>query len=390
MSATDTDHAGVTLAAPKTFYDGVIKVPGFGTPPDRCRDLKPVGFCEHGHAVLGRSSCGTRYCADHWRDWLEDAVIAIVARLAAYREYVDGAEKRCHHLVASPDQDRRWSARAVWDARTEAYEALEAAGVPGGAVITHPYRTSERGDALFETVTSEGSLDDGVGKWAFLRDVAESWEDLGRYVEAAPHFHAVAPAEDVDGEAVPDGWVVKRIRTFQPFHRWDSASYRDMAKSVYYVLTHAGTQEGRQSTTYFGALHPSTFDPAEELSAAAWDRIQREARKAVKEEPGEPEGVAGPGGSELPECPTEDCEAVVYDLPSLPEKARDTDWLASVRAQPNGRKRWQLMHGLLCWMEGRTDRPPPAARGSREAFKQWLRDQGRVQTPGSQQSGLSA
>ncbi|MFC7078291.1 hypothetical protein, partial [Haloarcula halophila] len=135
---------------PTTYYDGAVKLPGYGESPDRCRPLTPVGFCEEGHTILGRSSCGTRYCPDHWRDWNEEAVINAVARLAAYRHAVDGAEKRLSHIVASPPQDRRYSKRAMWETRSEAYEVLKDAGVRGGMAVTHPYRTNERGDTLFE------------------------------------------------------------------------------------------------------------------------------------------------------------------------------------------------------------------------------------------------
>jgi len=371
MSADGSDHGALRPEPPKTYYEGVVRVPGYGDAPNRCRPVKPVGVCDHGHTVLGRSSCGTRYCPDHWRDWCEDAVVNMVAQLAAYRYAQDmGAEKRLSHVVASPPQDRRYSARQMWETRSEAYEALQAAGVRGGVTVTHPYRTNERGDMLYETARDAGDLEDGVGKWRFLRESADSFEDLSRYVEAEPHYHALAAAEDVEGDAAPEGWIVKRIRTFDAFHPRDSKAYEDMAATAYYVLTHAADQEGRATTTYFGEVH--SFTPSEELTAAMWDRIQKEAEKAVKEygaEKGDEEGGERAG----PEtCPRDGCEAAVWDVYYLVEHLEDEEWCESVRARENGAARLQRLRGVLLWWEGTTDTPPPRARSDRVQMRDWL------------------
>jgi hypothetical protein len=349
--------------------------------------MTPVGFCEAGHVVLGRSSCGTRYCPDHWRDWDEEAVINAVARLAAYRHAQEGAGKRLSHVVASFPQGRRYSQDRMWATRSDAYEALEAAGVRGGATVLHPYRTNERGDGLFQTAAREGELAENTGKWAFLRDVSDDWEDLTRYVEPSPHLHALAAAEDVDGEAVPEGWIVKRIRTFKPFHYRDTEAYRDMVATAYYTLTHAAVQEGRHSLTYFGDVHPASFDPEEELTAAVWRRIQDEAEKAVKEDPDDPHAGCG-GGPE--DCPREACEAAVVDVYHLRDYMEDDDWLADVRAHKDGRDRWLRLRGLVLWWEDGADRPPPGARVNESKLLRWLQDRGEAHTPRPQQVSLSA
>lgn len=382
------DHDPVRPEPPKTFYSGVVKIPGFSEPPDRCRPLAPVGFCEAGHPVLGRSSCGVRYCRDHWRDWCEDAVVSMVARLAAFRYAAEGAGKRLSHVVASPPQDRRYSAREVWETRSEAYEAMEAAGVRGGATVTHSYRTNDRGDALFATAVEQGDVDEGTGRWRFLRDLADGdWDELARYIEAAPHYHALAAAEDVDGEAAPDGWVVKRIDSVKPFHYRDTEAYRDMAARAYYVLTHGTVQQGRQTTTYFGDVHPAAFNPEEELTAAVWSRIQMEAEKAVKENPSEEGDGSGHAGEE---CPCEECEAPVIDLMYLPEYLDDDEWVTEILAHRDGRKRWLQLQGMLMWRQGRTDRPPPSVQSSEERLLNWLEVQGGVMTPEPRQASLTA
>ena len=375
-----TDHEPIRPEPPSTYYDGVVKLPGYGDPPDRCRGLTPVGFCEHGHTVLGQSSCGTRYCPDHWRDWLEDAVISMVARMAAYRQAVEGAEKRVSHVVASPPQDRRYTAREMWKARKDSYGVLHDAGVRGGPVITHPYRTSDRGDQLYATAQESGEVEEDTGKWAFLRDLADDWDKMSRYIEAAPHYHVpIAPAKDVQPEGSGD-WVIKRIRTMRAFHLRDTESYRDMVASAYYVLTHGATQEGKQTTTWFGDVHPASFNPEEALTAAEWSRIEMEAEKAVKEDPGAEEderGVsAGPD-----ECPTEECEAAVRDLLYLPEYLADEEWVEEGQRGRDGRERLARLRGAYAWWENRTDRPPPHVQMDEERMRNWLEDRGEAFMP---------
>jgi hypothetical protein len=365
------DHEPIRPEPPKTFYEGAVKTPGYREPPERCRALTPVGFCEDGHTVLGRSSCGTRYCPDHWRDWNEEAVISMVARFAAYRHAVDGAEKRWHHLVASPPQDRRYSLRSLWETRSEAYEALKAAGVRGGAAVTHPYRTNDRGDALFEAAADAGELDEGTGRWDFLREVSDGWDDLARYIEAAPHYHAMGAAPDVEPDDAPDEWVVKRIRTMKPFHYRDTETYRAMVAPAYYVLTHAAEQEGRQSVTYFGDVHPASFNPEEELTAAVWSRIQMEAEKAVREQPQE-EGEGGPMGAGPDDCPHDDCEAAVVDVYYLMEYLEDEDFKKHVLSHRDGRQRWLRLRGLVLWWDHAGDRPPPTVQDDKTRLQRWL------------------
>jgi len=389
MSATVTDHGQVRDEAPTTYYEDLVRLPGYREPPNRCRGLTPVGFCEDGHTVLGRSSCGTRYCPDHWRDWCEDAVVSMVARLAAYRHAVDGAEKRLSHVVASPPQDKRYSARAMWETRSEAYEALKAAGVDGGVSVTHPYRTNERGDTLFETARDAGELDEDTGRWEFLRELADGWDELAEYVEASPHYHSLAAGQDIDGSRAPEGWVVERIRTLKPFYFRDSEAYRAMVAPAYYVLTHAADQQGRQTVTYFGDVHPASFDPEEELTAAVWSRIQIEAEKAVKENPALEEIEAeGSGHATGQECPCEECEAAVVELVYLPEYLEDEDWVAKVQEGRDGRERYNRLLGVLLWWEGRCDTPPPSVASREHKFREWLAERGSVLTPDPRQVQL--
>lgn len=381
MSAAAADHERIRPEPPKTYYAGLVRIPGYGRAPERCRGLKPVGFCEDGHTILGRSSCATYGCPDHFRDRIEETTISIVARLAAYRQaQPEGAARRMSHVAVSPPQDRRYSEDVLYGMRSDAYDALDAGGVEGGTMVLHPYRTNDRGDALYATAKEHGEVPEGVGRWRFLRDGADEWDELARYIEASPHGHVFAPGGDIDAESVPDGWVVEQIRSFKPFYLYDTEAYRDMAASVYYTLTHAAVSKGRQAVTHFAQLH--SFDPEEELTAAEWDRIQLEAEKAVK-------GVEEAEGTEGPEeCPHDGCEAVVRDIAFLPDVIDDPDFEARVKRQRGGRKRWRALCGAFLWWEDRTDRPPPSVAASKGRFVEWLEDRGRWRDPDPSQVSL--
>lgn len=388
-----TDHGNLREQSPTTYYEDVVRLPGYGDAPNRCRPMKPVGFCEEGHTILGRSSCDTRYCPDHWLGWLDEAVIGMVARLAAYREVQNGWDKRMCHVAASPPPERRYGVRELWDQRTEAYDVLRAAGVRGGAAITHPYRTSPEGDRLYrEYKRKEG--DAASGKWRFLRDLSndlpgDDWEELNEYIEASPHYHTLAAVEDVDGSSAPDGWVVENIRSFDRFQYDVSESYEDMVATAYYVLTHGAVQDGRSTTTYFGEIHPNAFDPGEELTAAKWSRIQMEAEKAVKgvaEELEEDDEAVAHGPDE---CPRDGCEACVVDVYHLPEYLDDDDFVSRVLSKRDGRKRLMRLRGVFAWWDTRTDRPPPGALTNERRLLDWLEDQGATFTPEPKQVRLS-
>lgn len=355
--------------ASRSYYEETVKVPGYGRAPDRCRRLQPVGFCDHGHVTLGRSSCGTRRCPDHWRDWLEDAVVKQTARLAAYRAVQEGAGKRLLHVVASPPQDRHWTADAFWNARSRSYEVVEEAGVRGGVAVAHPYRSSEAGDELFATATEHGDWEEEDGMWSLFRDSADDWEAMDDLVEAAPHYHLLAACEDFDPDGVPSGWVAKNIRSLPRFHVDDVEAYRPMARVAYYLLTHAGVQKDRQTVTHFGEVHPAAFDPEEELGRAKWRRVQELAERAVKERPGE--GVRGE--EEQRECPRDGCEAHVVPIDELHEWLDgDGDWVRSLEP----RQRLEI-RGVQAWAE-LGDRPPPAVAGDKQRLRQWLVDKGRM------------
>jgi hypothetical protein len=273
----------------------------------------------------------------------------------------------------------------MWDSRSDAYDVLEAAGVRGGAAITHPYRTTAEADRLYKQYKNEEG-DAASGKWRFFRDLADDlpgddWEELQQYIEASPHYHTLAAVEDVDGSKAPDGWVVENIRSFDRFQYDQSESYEDLVKTAFYVLTHGAVQQGRATSTYFGEVHPNAFDPEEELTAAKWSRIQMEAERAVKgvAEETEEEGEGSAHGPD--ECPRDGCEGCVIDIFYLPEYLDDDDFVSHVLSHRDGRERLAQLRGMFAWWDTRTDRPPPGALTNERQLCEWLQEQGETFMP---------
>jgi hypothetical protein len=364
------------------YYGATVRIPGVGDPPNRCRGLSPVGFCEDGHVALGRSSCDTRYCPDHYLGWVRDGTVGAVERLAAFREAAEGWGKRLLHIVVSPTEDRV-STERFWSLRSEAQDVVQAVGARGGYCIAHPYRTSDAAERLFRTAVQDGDLDERTGRWTFLRRLAGGdWDRWESFVEPGPHYHFLAACEDFDPDAIPADWVVKNVRSFSRFERQDRESYEDMAKSAWYLRTHGAAEEFRQTATWFGEMHPASFDPAEELTAVAWDRIQREAAEAV----GVPiEEMRDRDGDGTRTCEVEDCEAVLHDIEDLQTFTADTSWMRSIPP-----KRRHRIRAVEIWVFEETVIPPPAVRSSEARVREWLLETGRQYISQSRQVGLKA
>ncbi|RLM53146.1 hypothetical protein DVK02_15080 [Halobellus sp. Atlit-31R] len=367
------------------YYGETVRIPGVGEPPNRCRGLSPVGFCEGGHVALGRSSCDTRYCRDHYLGWVRDGTVGAVERLAAFRQAAEGWGKRLVHVVASPDVDRV-SADRFWSLRSEAQDVVREAGARGGYCIAHPYRTSDAAEELFRAAVQDGDLDASTGRWTFLRRLAGGdWDRWDSLVEAGPHYHFLAAVEDLDPSAVPDGWMVKNVRSFSRFEKRDMESFEDMARAAWYLRTHGAAEEFRQTATWFGEMHPSVFDPAEELGAVEWQFIQERAAEAVGVPIEEMRDVEGGGEDADRICEVEGCEAVLHDIEDLRMFTSDASWMRSLPP-----KRRHRIRAVEIWVFEETVIPPPSVRSSEEQVQEWLLETGRMYLNTSRQTGLRA
>jgi hypothetical protein len=212
---------------------------------------------------------------------------------------------------------------------------------------------------------------------------------MDRYIEAAPHYHALAPAEDVRGDHAPEGWVVDNMGSLSRWDIDDEECYEEMASRAYYILSHGAEQPDKQMTTYFGEVHPASFDPEEELTTAELMKIE----EMVEEVVGIDDGATIGSGEK--ECPCEDCEAAVIDLIYLDDYLDDDEWVSSVRDLVDGGERLAKLRGTHAYIQGLTDRPPPSAQTDSEGLQRWLKRQGALtadrsnRSPSTRQSTFS-
>jgi hypothetical protein len=281
------------------------------------------------------------------------------------------------HITTNPEQGKRWTTRRFWDMRSDSYKKVEKAGGLGGATVPHAYRVSDWGQEVWTQATENGDVPEDYGKWRLLRESSETWEEM---VEVAPHTHHLAAVEDLDGETVEEieagtGWVVHNIRSLAPFYldaeevppavveesdqdaeEIARRGYEDMARLTQYLFSHAAVQDKvgdlprKNTLTYWGQIHPNSFDPEEELTDEEWHMIEEAAEAAVGVEVVEegPEEATGHG------CARDGCEAHVYPLGELLEKIGGPDgpaWVESLDTE----QAYEIW-GLKIWL---SDRPPP-------------------------------
>jgi hypothetical protein len=393
--------------ARRAYYEDQILFPGYGEQPDRCMARKPVGFCdESGHTLLASASpCETRKCPEHSSLYRREATVKAVARLAAYRHVQEGAGKRLLHVVDSFDPERHWTAEDFWQERSRSYDVVKDVGGRGGTTFLHPYRTSDEGDWLFEQAVDKGEWEAEWGKWSLLRSTADDWEEMKKFIEPGPHAHHLVAAEDFDPDQIPAGRTVKNIRSLERFHIRDMTGYRDMARLVMYLLSHAafepvasaagrevpGREEPRtaapSTVTYFGEVHPNSFNPEEELTAAEWQRIQDMARRAVTTRPSDDLPEVGESEVGHLECPHDGCDGRVVPLDELRQWLRRDPWVRSL-----DRRERRILFGVLAWIEKVGDRPPPTMNAEliREELRQMGKDRERLGMAGLGSFGESS
>jgi len=361
LSAADCpQQLAVTDTAQYSSFTNVVQLPGFGLHTETCQRVVPRGVCEAGHIQLATSSCELRRCPDHWPEWATRGTESAVARLSAFREAQShGWGKRMVHVVLSPEWTSRVTERRLWQRRSEAQQIARDAGLRGGYMVVHPYRTTDELDQLYAEAVDHG-LPGDHGKWRFARELtAGRWSHLERYLSVSPHYHVIGPARDVT-EADTDRWVVKNIRSLPRHQLEDPEPYEALAGVAWYLRSHAAHQQGRHSASWFGAVHPASFDPAEELGDR-WQTVLDMADHAVQP----------PGAEEEATCQCEDCQQPVFEMYELTERMASVGWWSTL----DGQIKNQLLGLKLYWVDGMAV-PPPSAATDSELMLSWLERKG--------------
>ena len=418
----DFEPAG---SADTEYISDFVRLPGQWESREECEEVQPLGFCQDGDPQLGtKRQCGSRKCPMHWNQWRKSAVKAIVKRLAAYRATQEGKGRRLLHTVAAPDPEQRWTIQRFWKTRKKVYELFQEHGGRGGTAIPHGFRPTDEAKGIFGSAVDNG-FDREKGIWRFLRGFSEDWKDLRNYLDVSPHVHGMVAWEDLDGDKLedelPEGWVIHNVRSLSSFFLDESEvpayyqlddnmkiertkqevvreGYEDMIRLGMYLLSHSAVQipagEGidrKQTVTYFGDVHPNSFDPSEELGEEDLAKIEHTVDALVGngdvalEE--EQDDTMAPGDV----CQCEDCEQPVYGLEKLADYMARPEWVNGLEPE----QRCQMV-GLKVYLGdspspgtgGKGAGPPPGGFNrsaasadpgltGRAGFREWLRQLGR-------------
>lgn len=333
--ATDTSDAGVEEPAgidvdfdqpsiEEAAYPSIeAPIPGMGQGTEECGTVVPQEFCdgEEAHVHFGRHLCGRRQCPRCWNSqWAGPRTTSVVQRLAAARwSQPDGLARRIVHAQISPPDGEITSVERMFEERSTAIQVAKDHGVRGGIMIVHPYRPTKAAKEAFWDAETDGGI------WRFIRENDTHWYSQ---VVFRPHYHVVGLCADFE-EADGDGWVIQNLstgkgvepnpsvdRTFAPLRNLhDDEPYDDMISVVRYLLSHTADVEGRQSVTWYGALHGTNFDPEEELSDGALATISRKCEELV----GHADDNGQEANEEASECPEEGCDGHLHDIWAVPD-----------------------------------------------------------------------
>jgi len=173
-----------------------------------------------------KAHCDRPECPTCWPTWADRQARRAAERLKAAVELMAKAGLRpgkLKHVVISPPQD--WARQLILEGpegarklKAAATKILKAAGLQGGAVVFHPWRTTARG--------------------------------RGRYRKGqnylSPHYHVIGHGfvmNAADFATKYPGWTYKNI------------GMRDEpAATVAYLLSHAGVRPGSHVLSWFGSM----------------------------------------------------------------------------------------------------------------------------------------
>ena len=219
--------------------------PAKGEKGEGCGERLLEFFCPNcGYSRKQIAYCKKATCPKCGKFWIKKATARITARLEALRRYKQSFSRkhiRMHHLVLSPPtweeiRVKNLNPKAIADALfRKAAEILRRCGIKDFVIIFHPYRLA---DTEIWDLKSEGR--------AWKNALNDNWREK---VKVYPHFHVFVAEHFVgSGKRVYEnfGWILKRVTK----SRVSIFDIEDLAKQVYYCLSHAGLLENRQFTPY--------------------------------------------------------------------------------------------------------------------------------------------
>jgi len=257
---------------PDTVPDSVFVLPGTGfvTLPDTCGTARGWEVCaadpSH-HKAKSPRTCGKPTCPKCWSTWAKREAHRQSAVLLAYQNrnggqltLFDGFSETGYtprHDVLSPplsvvrtliaktyrilekngEPVSRFDYYFVDFFRAEIKKMLELSGLSGASCVIHPYRIR---DEYKDRISAEVRAGRAKDRYDWIR----KHPDWYNYVYFSPHVHLVAFGYNIDDFCEKsEGWILTTIREVY-----------DAPGLMFYLLSHTGITEGRNSVSRWGCL----------------------------------------------------------------------------------------------------------------------------------------
>jgi hypothetical protein len=347
------------------YADSSVTLPGKGDRGKNCGQWYPQEFCDNcGEPQFGESRCLQRSCPECWRAWSKQRTVGIIERLQKARETADsGLEKRAVHAVASPPEGEITTLRDIDKGFRTAYDKAREAGIHGGVAIFHGFRVTDEAKQQWAIETDSG--DDGLKLWRWVREHDTHWRELTYW---SPHYHILGLAPEV--EPSDSDWIIERIRTLERYQMTNMESYRNIAKSAMYVISHTTFESdtAKDSIRWYGSLSTAKFRAEKEISDGAIATIERKAAEAVEKPTEEEAGADSEGTKKCDVCGSTGFSSIFEAGGALMDK----QWCERI-----GREQERRLNTAFQWAIGEIEPPPelknPTSEAdAREAFKELL------------------
>jgi hypothetical protein len=348
------------------YADSSVTLPGKGDRGKNCGQWYPQEFCDScGEPQFGESRCLQRSCPECWRAWRKQRAVSSTEQIQKAREAADsGIQKRAVHVVASPLEGEITTLRDIDKGFRKAYEKAKDAGIHGGVAIFHGFRVTDEAKQQWAIETDSG--DNGPKLWQWVREHNTHWRELTYW---SPHYHIIGLAPEVEPDE-SDDWIIERIRTLDRYKRSNIENYRDIARTVMYVISHTTFESNtsKDSIRWYGSLSTAKFSADENISSGVIDLIERKAAEAVERPTEENAEADNESTRECDVCGSTGFSSIFEAGGALMDK----QWCERI-----GREQERRLNTAFEWAIGEIEPPPrlknpTSEEDAREAFEHLL------------------
>ena len=230
------------------FTDDKLVTPGYGESFPVCGTPRFSITCPEDpnhHTKLRNYSCHKSSCPICWPSWASRLSKDAQSRIDGSRSAYDRTYK-ARHISLSPGLvpfHYPTSECLEWLFK-EGNRLTKILGIPGCAVIPHPYRIKDEMKELVRLLSSRERIN--RYQWALKQPNPHD------YLYFSPHLHLIAYGKLMDSDEFYEltGWVYSNHDDNQKAGRED----KELQRTIYYLLTHAWTKDNSVVLRYWGDL----------------------------------------------------------------------------------------------------------------------------------------